>query len=508
MKVFLIMLCFAATGFTKLFSQLQTSSIKITTTQVGLSAISINSITAKTYNFLFPVFDHETDSVNNLLFVSSRQGGEINRSSALSRGFFTAINCLNDSVKWLNESGLYNLEVAGKNLLLSNEVRTVKYNKIHGYDETRYDSKIIFTVPKYNKGFFYDKTLNNVLHCVNLSTGLSSWTCTIPRSEDWVDVKFLNDSVLLIAAAGIHAVSIKTGLLWSIPLSTSIKTNRSFTYSLAKYTTIQKISHVIKTSEEQNQVTQISSNLLILGDRIYFVTKEKMVALDHSGKLIWQVELKNYPTSKMYVSNTDSSLILMNFGLATHSTNFITWGKPFIITLDPASGRIMDQFNLSTIENLADFIQTKKSLIFAGKNGILEATPGTELKTMLELGTKYGQFVEFINGDDYYIFKEGYYVPLNFINDNLVYFKADNNKVYGISGDELTYEYHFTELFKLDKKYENNTILVNADKTIITSVNFELLYTINLPYTNVIQNDKMYFMAPNAIHQVNLKELK
>ena len=202
------------------------------------------------------------------------------------------------------------------------------------------------------------------------------------------------------------------------------------------------------------------------------------------------------------------TLILANFGLATHSNNFVTWGKPFIITLDPASGRIMDQFNLSNIENLADFIQTKKSLIFAGKYGILEAKPGTELKTMLDLGTKYGEFVEFINGDEYYIFKEGYYVPLNFINDNLVYFKADNNKVYGIAGDELTYEYHFTELFKLDKKYEDKTILLNDEKTIITSVNFELLFTINLSYRNVIQNNKMYFMTPTAIHQVNLKELK
>lgn len=502
------MLCLFTTLTTKLLSQLQVSSIKSTTTQVGLSAISVNSISAKTYNLVYPVFDFEADSSGNFLFFTARQGGEINRNSALSRGFFAAINCLNDSVKWLNESGLYYLEVSGKSLLLSNEIRTVKYNKSHGYDEVRFRNKLIYTIPKYNKGFFYDENLANVLHCVNLSTGLTSWTCTIPSTEDWVDSKFLNDSVLLIAAAGLHAVSVKTGLLWSVPLSTSIKTNRSFVYSAAKYNTIQKISQVSKTCEEQNQVSQISSNILINSNRIYFVSKEKMLALDFKGNVIWQVDLKNYPTSKMYVSNTDTSLILVNFGLATHSNNFVTWGKPFIITLEPSSGRIIDQFNLSSIENLADFIQTKTSLIFAGKYGILEATPGKELKTMLELGSKYGQFVEFVNGNDYYIFKEGYYVPLNFINDNLVYFKADNNKVYGIAGDELTYEYHFTELFKLDKKYQDYTILVNSDKTIITSSNFELLFSINLPYTNIIQNDKMYFMAPNAIHCVNMKDLK
>ena len=124
------MLCSATNGFTWLFSQFQTSGIKITNTQVGLSAISINSITAKTYNFLFPVFEHDTDSLNDLPFISSRLGYEINHSSALSPDFFPAINCLNDSVIWLNESGLCNLGVAVKNLLLSNKVQTVKYNKL------------------------------------------------------------------------------------------------------------------------------------------------------------------------------------------------------------------------------------------------------------------------------------------------------------------------------------------------------------------------------------------
>lgn len=508
MRLFFTMLFIVAAFCTKLFSQLQVSSIKISTTQVGLSAISVNSITAKTYHLIYPLYDYELDSLSHLLFITARQGGEINRNSALSRGFFTALNCDKDSVRWLNESGLYNLDVSGKSLLLSNDIRTVKYNKLHGYEEARFDTKLIYTIPKYNKGFRYDKTLPDVLHCVSLSTGLTSWTCTIPAGENWVDSKFLNDSVLIIAAAGIHAVSIKSGLLWSIPLSTSVKTNRSFTYSLAKYNTIQKISTVTKTTEEQNQVTQVCSNILINQDRIYFASKEKFIALDKTGKLIWQVDIKNYPNSKMLISSTDTSLILANFGLATHSNNFVTWGKPFIITLHPMSGRIMDQFNLSNVENLADFIQTKNSLIFAGKQGILEAQPGKELKTMLELGAKYGEFVEFINGNEYYTFKEGYYVPLNFLNDNLVYFKADNNKVYGFVGDSLSYEYHFTDLYKLDKKYQDNTILVNTEKTILTSVNFEILFSINLPYTNIIHRDKMYFMAPNAIHQVNLSELK
>ncbi len=491
------------------FSQMIASDIRMTSTTVGISAISINSIVARTYNVVYPVYDYKLDTLSNEIFFCSRQKGENSTSSYLSKCLCAAISPKKDSLKWLNESSLYNVNVAGNTLLISNEVKSVKYNKLHGYDELRYDSKIIYTVPKYNRGLMYHRDVPEQLICTNLSLGTPSWTCTLPSNENWVDTKFLNDSVLLVAAAGLHAIDIKHGLLWSLPLSTAIKTNRSFVYSLAKYNTIQKISEVTRTTGEENQVTQIASNILLKDDKIYFASKEKMVALDKEGKVLWQLDLKAYPTSKMYITKTDSTLILVNFGLATHSNNFVTWGKPFIITIQPQSGQIIDQYDLSNIENLADFVQTEKSLIFAGKDRIQEVTPGnTQLKTVMSLSSKYGEFIEFINGDDYYVLKEGYFVPLNFINNNPIYFRADNNKIYGLLGEDLTYEYHFTELYKLDKKYKGMTILTNPQKTLITNSTFELLYTINLPDRNVILDGRMYFMSDNRIHEIDLNKLK
>ncbi len=488
---------------------MQPQDIRITTTTVGLSAISVNTLVAKTFNVIYPLQTLVPDSASGMLFFSARQKTE-SVGASFGKGIFGAMLANHDSVRWITESGLYEIKLSGNNLLLSNDLKTVRYNKTHGYDEIRYDSKIFFTSPKYNKGFMYDKTVPNQLHCMNLSLGISSWSCTIPSNENWVDWKYLNDSVLIIAAGGLHAVNVKKGLLWSYTLPTSIKTNRSFVYSLAKYLTIQKISSVIKTNSDENQVTQIASNILKDDSRIYFAGQEKLMAVSHAGKLLWQINLKNFPTSKMFISKTDSSIILVNFGLATHSNNFVTWGKPFILTIDPNDGRIITQFDLSNIENLADFVKTDKALIFAGKDGIQEAKPGnTELRTVLELSAhKYGQFVEFINGNEYYVFKEGYYVPLNFINDNLIYFRADNNKIYGMEGGDLKYEYHFTELYKFDKKYQDKTILSNMENTIVTSVNFELLYTINLTLQNIIMNDKMYLIGHNHIHVLDLKELK
>lgn len=510
MRLFYTFILFCTTFPLTLFSQMQVESIKISTLQVGISAISVNSLVAKTYNLTYPLYDYKADTLTRQLIFSGRQRGESSSSSYLSRGFFAALSTVNDSLKWINESSLYDIRISGNNLMLSNEVRSVRYNKLHGYDEIRYDSKMFYTVPKYNRGFMYDRTQENVLQCVNLSVGNVTWSCTIPKSENWVDTQQLNDSTILIAAGGLHAVNARSGLLWTYPLSTSVKTNRSFIYSNAKFTTIQQISSVIKTTTEDNVVTQVASNILKDDKLVYFASREKLIAVTHSGKLAWQVDLKNYPTSKMLLFKTDSALTLVNFGLAMHSNNFVTWGKPFIITVDPATGRIMNQYDLSNIENLADYVKVGNKLIFASKDAIQEAKPGsTELKTLLTLSAhKYGEFVEFINGDEYYVLKEGYFVPLNFINDQVNYFRADNNKIYGIEGEDLKYEYHFTELFRLDKKYKDKTILYNEQKTLITNSIFELLFTINLADKNIILNNKMYFMSNYKIFMLDLDDLK
>lgn len=510
MKVFRVIsfLCFASV--ITMQAQMQPRSIKITTTTIGISAISINTIVAKTFNFTYPVYNCKADSITKQLFVSARQRGDAAGNLYLSRGYFMGLSCTGDTINWLNESSLFNVMISGNNLLLSNDVKTVRYNKLHGYDEIRYDYKIIYAAKKFNKGLMYSNIDSDVLNGVSLSTGLSSWSCTIPRNEDWVDSQALNDSVLLVAANGLHAINMRSGLKWSFPLSTSTKTNRSLIYSSAKYNTIQKISTVIKTSREENQVTQIASNILKDDGLIYFASKEKLIAVTHSGQLAWELDLRNYPVSKMYLSKTDSSLTLVNFGLATHSNNFVTWGKPFILSIDPQSGRIMSQFDLSDIDNLADFVKTGNSLVFAAKNGILEAKPGSSsLKTVIAMNEhKYGAFVEFINGNEYYILKEGYFVPLNFINDNLIYFKADNNKIYGLDSTNLLYEYHFNELYKLNRKFEDKTILMNDDKTLITNSTFELLFTLNTTAENIILNDRIYFIEDHKIHLVLLKDLK
>ncbi len=489
-------------------SQTGPESVKTSTLNIGISAISVNSIQAKALSFEYPIRDYVFDESSHMVFLSGKEQGE-QTDQVLVKGFFAGIDKTN-TVKWMVESSLYEFDLKDHQLFISNESRSVKINKPAGYDEVKYPGKIILTLNGAASGLLYADKDKNKLTCIDTKTGSEKWQAMVPGGNDWLDYKQLNDSVILILAAGLHAVDINKGLLWSYPLTTAISTLKSLTHSPAKPLTIEKISRVIHTAVEENLTTQLASNIFIEQEKVTIASKDKCVALNFKGEELWNLDLRNYPISKMMIARSDSGILLMNLGLAMHSDRFVRWGEPFILEINPDDGKIIRQLDLSKIENLVDFIQLNDSYVFAGKSEILYTKPGaSDLKSLLSINQNtYGKFVEFIDGDEYYTFKEGYYVPLNFVNGNLVYFKTDNNKVYGIDGEYIQYEYHFSELFKNLGKFDNKTILRADKKTILISENYELMFELYSVAPLIISPENIYFIEENRILIVGKENLR
>ncbi|MDI1355887.1 MAG: hypothetical protein PSX36_13275 [bacterium] len=511
MRAWTSLACITFLFICRVSAQLNINGVYSTTGTVGWSAISVDSLRAKTFHFIYPVFDCAPDTLYKQVIFSTRQKGENNEEVYFNKGGFLSIADSGDSLKWKNESALFDLALPGSNLLVSSESRTIKFNRDFGYDETRFNSKIIYTVPSGNLGFTYAKPGTSTLSCVDLMNGNTRWTANVPSREDWVDVTPLNDSVIIIAANGLHAVNINSGLLWSVPFQTAHTNTGTLVYSAAKHKSIQQLSTHIATSVDDNLITQLASNILIANQRIYIASKDGIMAFSFGGELKWKTDLSDYSPSKTFLIISDSTLLLVNFGIAKHGTNFVTHGLPFVLDITCARGEIVDQHNLGDIRNLADFMISKRGLSFGGKQTILEISGmgAEDVQTKIPLNiTAYGQFVEFVDGDSYYVLKEGYFVPLNFIDDQLIYLKADNNKIYGVQSNKLVYEYHFSDLYRFDKRIGDRTILVGLTETIVTNKNFELLGTLKLASRNVALGNKLYFIDNEKVHIVNLNDIR
>lgn len=496
---------------TTVFAQSPSGKISVASGTVGISAISLHTLVAKTYGLNMPFYNYASDSLSNLFLFSLRQKSEDGKNY-LNKAYIGALDAVKDSVNWFSESNTYELEMAGNSLFYSSAAKTIRVNKIQGFEENKYPSRLLHSFVDRNKGFMYLPTGSEVLSCVNLSDGAVNWTANISGKENWVDTKTIKDSVLVVAAAGLSAVGLQKGLLWTYPLVTATKVNKALTYSLANDNqALEKISRVVKTSNEENDVTELSSNILVdENGTVYFASKEKIIAVDADGRLQWETDLRSYPVSKMYLVKQGSSITLINFGLAKYADNYVVYGKPFVLTVNSANGTIITTAELKQIENLVDFKETKTSFLFAGKTVLLEVKKATgQPEVLLDLNAaKYGSFFEFIDGDAFRVEKEGFYVSMNFINDNLIYFRADNNKIYGVGKGAIDYEYHFNEIYVQEEVFGDKILLRGEDKSLIITKNMELLATFPQPFKGLTLGDKLLLLTERRIHVLPVKDIR
>jgi hypothetical protein len=96
--------------------------------------------------------------------------------------------------------------------------------------------------------------------------------------------------------------------------------------------------------------------------------------------------------------------------------------------------------------------------------------------------------------------KEGYFVPLNFINDNVIYFKSSHGKVYGVEGGQIQYEYHESELYQYDTKLVGFRFIKQKFKSYILNANFELVAILDTQDPSFVIKDKLYYKSGRKLN--------
>ena len=127
------------------FSQTQMNYYKAYVKDIGISATSIKTITAKTYSLSAPMYDYQSDTASNQLIFSTRKKDPSGRLY-INKGFIAGLNCTTDSINWLYESLRFDLNLTGDFLLFSNETKTSRYDKRHGFEVYDFKDRIIYAI--------------------------------------------------------------------------------------------------------------------------------------------------------------------------------------------------------------------------------------------------------------------------------------------------------------------------------------------------------------------------
>ncbi|MBL7916812.1 MAG: hypothetical protein JNM96_00345 [Bacteroidia bacterium] len=471
-----------------------------------------DSISVKTYSFNYPGYDKFYDTISKRLYFTVREkdgSGKFHKNN----GFQYSLNVERDSIEWANDIRKFDITKVYDPLVFSSDVNSSVINKATGLEKFQHAGKLVYVDEKNRVGLMYSQpkagNVSNELKGVNIDNGEVLFTAKVPKEFEWSEVYKANDSCLYISSTGLYCIHLKKGLLWFFEDVTGEKITQKLVQSIINPNAFRVKQNSYLPSDNDDVVSQICSNILVKEDAIYYSGKNNLYCIANDGSLKWKVDLSKQPTSKSALFLINEKVYLLNLGVANYKENQIVYGSPFLMKVDAKTGQIDFTNPLPMFSYPVDF-QISKDLVLAGRNNLylLTIEDGRFYNEIDVNELRYGNFMEFVSGDAYYVEKEGYYVPLNFINDNVIYFKSSHGKVYGVEGGKIQYEYHESELYSFDCSFKGYKLIKQKFNTYILNPNFELTASLNIQDPGFVVKDRLYFFSGRKLHILSRNTFK
>jgi outer membrane protein assembly factor BamB len=281
-------------------------------------------------------------------------------------GFLTAqLRGLSKNGKWLNNTGnivqydiknqkvLWSKKIAYQSSNLQQFSKTMIYtvaNKSYcldintGNELWEVKNNIYFVDPIDNIGIGYkfksSTGYSNELEGIDLKNGNVLWKRGLNREYGWNDVFYTNDSTMIVVAAGLHSINIKTGKGWDYNTITGKKDYTGTAAANAVGVGLGLLTGTFVMSTGHDLVRDLVSNTLTDSSSIYLASKEQLVKINkQSGETIWKFPFSNDLASKSTIFMNDSVIFMINKGMAFMGYRQLDFGKPFFAAFDRQTGK-------------------------------------------------------------------------------------------------------------------------------------------------------------------------
>lgn len=324
----------------------QKNDLQVLSEEKVLGKNLLTNTDIKGYQYIFPEKIHETflDTTSGFLTVQLRG--------------------LSKNGKWLNNKGnIFQYDLNNKKLLWTKKIvyqtsglqqfsKTIIYttaNKSYcldvntGNELWELKNNIYYVDPIENIGVGYkfksSMGYSNELEGIDLETGNIVWKKELNREYGWNNLFFLDDSTMVVVAAGLHAININTGEGWDYNTVTGKKDYTETIATNAVGVVAGLLTGAFMMSTGHNLVRDLVSNVLVDSSYIYFASKEQLAKIDkQTGDINWKYPfLKDLPSKSSIVMN-DSLIFMINKGFAYMGNRQIDFGTPFIAAYDKTSG--------------------------------------------------------------------------------------------------------------------------------------------------------------------------
>jgi len=426
------LICFILLFSITAFCQKNKLQVLNTETIVGENLINGSAIIGT--EFIFPAV------IREVFFDSETNFATVQLKGKKNSGIILQYDLKNKKILW-NKTIDYDANELLKfdKLLILNE-----YNEAYvidnytGINLSKVINYIYFANPYHNIGIAYlylsagEGYYTNDLMGIDLLKGKLVWKRNINRAFGWNDYFYLNDSTLMVVAAGLHTINMNTGDGWDYDAETGEKLKPNYTNEITGAVIGGLIGGIIggliggglyyiptyyaATATGDDVIRDLNSNTLMNGDFIYFASKEELVKINtESGNIIWKSTFPKDLPSKSSLFMDDSVVYMVNHGFAIKNNRKINYGNAFIAAFNKFTGK--QKFNILTPKKngqILDYKQIDNELYLLFQKVIAKYSleTGNLISEKIFPIKEIGELKNFVDNNLYISNSDGYFFNL------------------------------------------------------------------------------------------------
>lgn len=479
---------------------------------IGFDFINQKAVKAVEYSFPERIDDILIDSLQQTLLLTLR--GVRNEKWLDNRGIGILYDPAANRVKWSKKmsfqtqslaqyGGLTIYTTAGKSYCLDNET---------GDPVWEIKSSLILADGQQKIGIGYKVTTKpkeaNLVQGIDLTNGMVMWDRIIGREYGWNDVLYINDSTILVVAAGLHSINLKTGKGWDY----STITGRADYAGSAAGTGLGVASGLLtgtySVATGYNVIRDLVSNVLVEDDYIYFASKQTITKINKEGKLQWRTILPEGSGSKSVIFKQGESIGMINLGYGIRGNRKLRVGSPFIASYNSENGT--ENYVTQVSEDQKKYIKGHKRLkgdvlllfddhvsSYSGKTGLI-------LKKQ-EFDTKSYGDLEYFLGNQVYVPKDYVYISLVDTAPENILIYTSKDKLFALNGDlNVDSEIETKDLYLRYFKANDLNFIAKDNKTVILNTGGEKVGELAVGRGSLFLKQRMYFLDQSRLVEVDL----
>jgi hypothetical protein len=510
------LLAFGLFCFTALTIFAQTDLLILNNESIAGKNYKTNSeFKAKEYIFPERIDNSFVDTTTNLLTVqlrgTSKNGKWLNNS-----GNVILYDLSNKKEKWAKKINYQQSNIEQFDNVLIQTIANKSYclNVENGENMWEVKNTIYYVDHLQKIGIGYKFKMSsgytNTLEGIDLTNGNPIWKREISREYSWNDIFHLNDSIIVVAAAGLHSINLKNGTGWDYNTITGEKDYTVTNAANVVGAALGVLTGTFVMSTGSNLVRDIVSNILVDSTNIYFASKEKIASLDHNGQVKWTFPLSKDLASKSSIFVRDSILYMINKGYAFMGYRQLDFGTPFIASFNKNTGK---QIFFSSINGKKDQISGYKIdndtilLVFKDRVAKYSMNNGSIiLGKSFDLATS-GELRYFI-GSQVYLKTDSTYNPIDSTDSTKHFLYTKTGKILVLNDKlDITGQIESDQLYVNYLKTKKYKFLAKNNETIVIDNKNKKVADLKASNKAILIDSKLYDMQEKSFLEIDISDL-